>query len=138
MDATFSTFNTRLMNYEINPFQDVYVADSVDESEFAKLFSKVPLQPAIHPVFHEGNVVLYGTQGCGKTMILRLLNPETRVGFARAAKEFPVPRALRNFFSAGVNLVKSAILDVAQVTLGRGREHDIEQLPFYFADFFNW
>ena len=138
MDSPFPTFYTRSMNYEINPFQDVYVADSVDESDFAKLFSKVPLQPAIHPVFHEGNVVLYGTQGCGKTMILRLLNPETRLGFAQSGDDFPVAPALRQFFSAGVNLTKSAITDVAQVTLGRGREHDLEQLPFYFGDFFNW
>jgi hypothetical protein len=127
-----------MIDYEVNPFQDVYVADSVGETEFAKLFSSVPLQPAIHPVFNEGNVVLSGTQGCGKTMILRLLDPSTRIGFAEAREEFPVPHALTQFISAGVNLTKSAICDVAQVTLGRGIDFDVEQLPFYFADFFNW
>jgi hypothetical protein len=138
MATLISAIAATAMNYEVNPFQDVYVADSVGEEEFAKLFSSVPLQPAIHPVFNEGNVVLYGTQGCGKTMILRLLYPTTRIGFLEARETFPVPRALANFVSAGVNLTKSAICDVAQVTLGRGREFDVEQLPFYFADFFNW
>ena len=126
------------MDYDINPFQEVYVADSVDDVGFAKLFSKVPLLPAIHPVFQESNVVLTGTQGCGKSMILRLLVPQVRIGFSHAGEPFPVPESLSDFFSAGVNLTKSAICDVAQVTLGQGRDYDLEQLPYYFGDFFNW
>jgi hypothetical protein len=126
------------MKYNVNPFQELYVSDSASSNEFVELFSEVPLQTAIHPLFQEGNVVLSGTQGCGKTMILRLFLAETRAAYRTAKKKFPIPRRERRFISAGVNLTKSALTDVSQVTLGQGDEHDISQLPFYFADFFNY
>jgi hypothetical protein len=127
------------MNITINPFQQLYFSDDTQtENNFVELFSDEVLQTAIHPVFQGGNVVLSGTQGCGKTMILSLLRPETRIAYWKLGKDFPVNKQMRNFISAGVNLTRSRITDIVQVTLHRGDETDERELPLYFADFFNY
>lgn len=128
------------MNITINPFQQLYFSDDMQtESNFVQLFSAEVLQTAIHPIFQGGNVVLSGPQGCGKTMILNLLRPEVRIAYWDAGKveSFPVPIELRSFMSAGINLTRSGITDLVQVTLGRGDDADTRELPLYFADFFN-
>jgi hypothetical protein len=126
------------MNYTINPFQQLYFSDDTQSEDFVELFSTVPIESAINPVFQGGNVVLSGTQGCGKTMILNLLRPETRIAYAKANKEFPVKKEHRDFISAGVNLTRSAITELVQITLGGGDEIEERELPLYFADFFNY
>lgn len=126
------------MNIMINPFQQLYFSDDTQtETTFVELFSAEVLQTAINPVFQGGNVVLSGTQGCGKTMILSLLRPETRIAYSKLKKIFPVDRRMQNFISAGVNLTRSRISDLVQVTLG-GDEADEREMPLYFADFFNY
>ncbi len=129
------------MNITINPFQQLYLSDDTPtENSFVQLFSAEVLQTAIHPVFQGNNVVLSGPQGCGKTMILNLLRPEIRIAYWDAGKEneFPVPKDLRNFISAGINLTRSGITDLVQTTLDRGSDADTRELPLYFADFFNY
>jgi hypothetical protein len=127
------------MNITINPFQQLYFSDDTQtETTFVELFSAEVLQTAIHPVFQGGNVVLSGAQGCGKTMILSLLRPETRIAYFNLKREFPVNKQMRNFISAGVNLTRSRITDIVQVTLHDGDEADEREMPFYFADFFNY
>lgn len=127
------------MNITINPFQQLYFSDDTQtETNFVELFSHEVLQTAIHPVFQGGNVVLSGTQGCGKTMILNLLRPETRIAYWELNEKFPVNPQMRNFISAGVNLTRSRITDLVQVTLHRGDDTDEREMPSYFADFFNY
>ncbi len=129
------------MNITINPFQQLYLSDDTPtENSFVQLFSAEVLQTAIHPVFQGNNVVLSGPQGCGKTMILNLLRPEMRIAYWDAGKAdaFPVPQELRTFISAGINLTRSGITDLVQVTLDRGEDADARELPLYFADFFNY
>lgn len=127
------------MNITINPFQQLYFSDDTQtENNFVELFSDEVLQTAIHPVFQGGNVVLSGTQGCGKTMILSLLRPETRIAYWKLKRKFPVNEQMRNFISAGVNLTRSHITDIVQVTLNCGDEADEYEMPYYFADFFNY
>lgn len=127
-----------MMNWDRNPFQELYLADSLSEKAFVELFSPEPLTSALNPIFQDGNVVLSGTQGCGKSMILRLLLPETRRAYFDANLEMPPALKAARFVSAGVNLTKSALCDVGQVTLGKGDAHDVEQLPYFFGDFFNY
>lgn len=138
---SFPEFTVTDMNITINPFQQLYFSDDAQtEDNFVELFSDEVLQAAIHPIFQGGNVVLSGTQGCGKTMILNLLRPEIRIAYWEAGKAnvFPVPKELRTFISAGINLTRSRITDLVQITLDRGNEVDERELPYYFADFFNY
>lgn len=128
------------MNYSVNPFQELYVADTLSLDHFVKLFSKVPMESlsVMQPLFQVSNVVLLGTQGCGKTMLLSLLRPEIREAYAAQNEPFPVVGEAAQFLSAGVNLTRSALPHVAEVTLGEGDDLDLKTLPYYFADFFNY
>lgn len=126
------------MNITINPFQQLFLSDDRQtEESFVELFSDKVLQTAIHPIFQGGNVVLKGTQGCGKTMILNLLRPDIRIAYSNQGKRFPVDEKMRNFVSAGINLTRSRVTDLLQITLGK-EDADIRELPLYFADFFNY
>ncbi len=127
------------MNYSQNPFQELYVADTVSQEHFVRLFSGVPMKALteFHQLFQAGNVVLLGSQGCGKTMLLTLFRPEIRKAYADLREPFPVPKEYSRFLSAGINLTKSGIAHLAGVTLGEGREYDLRELPYFFGDFFN-
>lgn len=127
------------MNYSQNPFQELYVADTVSQDHFVRLFSSVPISSLteFHQLFQPGNVVLLGSQGCGKTMLLTLFRPEIRQAYEDLGEDFPVPVEFSRFLSAGINLTKSGIAHLAGVTLGEGPENDQRQLPYFFGDFFN-
>jgi hypothetical protein len=123
----------------VNPFQQLYFSDDTHaEKNYVALFSPEVLQTAIHPVFQGGNVVLSGAQGCGKTMILSLLRPETRIAYHELREKFPVDAGMSDFLAAGVNLTRSRLSDIVHVTLGKGDDHDTRELPYYFADFFDY
>ena len=123
-----------MMNEQVNPFRELYVSETTDPKEYVELFSPV-LVPHAPELFQKGNVVLKGIQGCGKTMLLSLLKPEVRIAYHDTGAEFPVPQRLTSFFSAGINISTSGILDLGQRRIGK----DDERLyPLYFADFFNY
>ncbi len=125
------------MNYSINPFQELYVTDSADARVFVELFSDFPVKSA-PALFQPGNVILKGTQGAGKSMLLNLLRPQIRMAYFRASAPFPVPKELSRFIGAGINLTRSAALDIGQRPLSDEPESDEALFPLYFADFLNY
>ncbi len=125
------------MDYEVNPFQVLYVTDSPDPRVFVSLFSDFPIKHA-QALFQQGNVVVRGMQGAGKSMLLNLLRPQIRLAYYQAEATFPVPRELSKFVGAGINLTRSGILDIGQRPLGVGDESELSLFPLYFADFLNY
>ena len=126
------------MNFGINPFQELYVTDSADPKIFVNLFSGLHIPDSL-PLFSPGNVVLKGTQGSGKSMLLTLLKPEIRLAYAAEKKKFPVPEKYNKFIGAGINLTKSGILDLGQRPVNsKFVEEDKYEFPLLFADFLNY
>ncbi len=129
--------------YDANPFHEIYVTDSIAADDFVRYFSPF-LVPHLPELFREGNVVLKGTQGSGKSMLLKLFLPETRVAYANARREsgdiveFPIPAELRNFVAAGVNLSKSGLMDIAQVLPPAPTVADLDEFIALFCDFLNY
>ena len=121
----------------INPFHELYVTETARPEEFVELFSPV-LVPHALLLFQTGNVVLRGTQGSGKSMLLNLLRPEIRRAYNEAGQTFPVPPKLSQFISAGINLTKSGILDIGQRPITKNSEDDERLFPLFFADFLNY
>jgi len=126
-----------MTDYEINPFQVLYVTDAPDPRAFVDLFSDFPIQHA-QALFREGNVVLRGTQGSGKSMLLNLLRPEIRLAYSQAKASFPVPDQLSSFLGAGINLTHSGILDIGQRPVSTDHDREDALFPLYFADFLNY
>lgn len=125
------------MDQHVNPFHELYVTETARPEEFVQLFSDLLLPHALL-LFQPGNVVLKGTQGSGKSMLLNLLTPESRCAYHKAGKAFPVPEKQANFISAGINLTRSGVLDVGQRPLTGDKQEDERLFPLFFADFVNY
>lgn len=125
------------MEYEINPFQVLYVTDDPDLNVFVDLFSDYPVRHA-QILFRPGNVILKGSQGSGKSMLLNLFRPEIRIAYKNSGIEFPVPKNFYRFIGAGINLTRSGALNIGQRAIVETIEKEEGEFPFYFADFLNY
>lgn len=117
----------------INPFYELYLADTMSATEFVTLFSPA-LIPHVQPLFLPGNVVVVGMQGSGKSMLLTLLRAETRLKYEQVGHEFPVPRERRRFISCAVNLAHSNATDFGYRDWLDDDPREVEML---FGDFVN-
>lgn len=139
MGASFPAAQSRLERTTMagNPFHDLYLSEAISENELVDLFSPVIVEHS-GVVFESGNVIVQGLQGTGKTMLLNLLRPDTRLAYRRANTPFPVPDSMSKFISAGINLRKCGVLEFAQ-HLERGAEpRRVQDLALLFADFVNY
>lgn len=116
-----------------NPFYDHYLAESLSAEEYVTLFSPV-LIPHIGELFAPVNVVVVGMQGCGKSMLLDLLKPETRLMYAEVGEQFPVPKQLRKFISCNVNLTTSSAKAFGIRDWSNQPQAEVEMM---FGDFLN-
>jgi hypothetical protein len=117
----------------VNPFYELYLADSMSATEFVALFSPM-LIPHVQPLFLSGNVVVVGMQGSGKSMLLTLLRAETRLKYEQVKTEFPVPKDLRRFISCAVNLAHSNSTDFGYRDW---QDNDPREVEMLFGDFVN-
>jgi hypothetical protein len=125
-----------MIDRRTNPFNELYVTETVSSSAFVRIFSPFILKNAA-ALFLPGNVVVKGMQGCGKSMLLSLLKPEVRIAYAEAQEDFPLAGKYAKFFGAGINLTRSGAIDFGQRHIG-GSGDEMEILPIYFGDFLNY
>ncbi|MCY4047789.1 MAG: hypothetical protein OXF42_06790, partial [Candidatus Dadabacteria bacterium] len=126
------------MSERINPFSDLYLTEAISSSDFVRLFSPVFVEQAT-ALYQSGNVILKGLQGSGKSMLLNLLKPETRLAYKSEAIEFPVPPQLRKFISGGINLRKSGVAaGFAQLITPNSDTRTINELALHFGDCVNY
>ncbi len=120
-----------------NPFDSLYITETVSPGVFVQLFSPLLIQETLS-LFQPGNVVLTGTQGSGKSMLLGLLKPEVQVAYAKVSEDFPLNGLAPPFIGAGINLTRSGVMDFGQRRLPGQEEHGATVLQTYFADFLNY
>lgn len=130
--------------YLTNPFTEAYVTHTVSDEHFVRFFSPV-LVASAGAILQPGNVVIKGTQGSGKSMLLRLLDPEIRIAYFKVdprgespETRYPISQNLRNFISTRVDLNKSGLLDIANTLRSEPSTDEIDDLAKSFADFFNY
>lgn len=119
-----------------NPFHDLYLSETISEDALVELFSPIIVDYS-HVMFEPGNVIILGAQGTGKTMLLNLLRPESRLAYATAKPDFPVPKTLYRFIGAGINLRKCGALEFAQHLEEDTSGREVQELQLLFADFIN-
>jgi hypothetical protein len=124
------------MKHLTNPFDSLYVTETINPGSFVRVFSPFLVHDTIG-LFRPGNVVLMGTQGSGKSMLLALLKPETMIAFWQAEVPFPLEGLGSRFIGAGINLTKSGAIDFGQRRLSAASDPD-GQLGAVFADFLNY
>ncbi len=118
----------------LNPFFELYVGDRIPSEEFVTIFSPFLVQHS-QSLFLPGNVVVTGTQGSGKSMLLSLLKPDVRLEYARSAPaKFPVAKHLRKFVGAGINLTHANAIDFGY----RRFQMETNEISILFGDFVNY
>jgi hypothetical protein len=117
-----------------NPFNELYVGETVSSFDFVELFSPA-LLPVTGALFLPGNVVLKGVQGSGKSMLLNLLKPEVRIAYERSGEPFPLRGRYARFIAAGINLITSNAIAFGQRAVQDWGEDKV--LPIFFGDFLN-
>lgn len=120
-----------------NPFHDLYLSETISEDALVELFSPVIVEHS-RVMFEPGNVIVLGPQGTGKTMLLNLLRPDSRLAYDRANIKFPVPLESSRFIGAGINLRKCGALEFAQHLETELGSREIQELQLLFADFINY
>lgn len=127
-----------------NPFNEAYVTHTVTEECFVHYFSPVLVDQAA-AIFQPGNVVVKGTQGSGKSMLLRLLDPRIRIAYHRVTSQndspdfvFHVPVEHRKFIASRVDLNKSGLLDIVNTLPVKDGNNEVQNLTRSFGDFFNF
>jgi hypothetical protein len=120
-----------------NPFQSLYVTERVNELNFPAIFSPT-LIPVVLPLFQAGNVMLSGTQGTGKSMLLALLDSEIRISFWNSsANPYPVEAEFCRFVGANINLSTSLVTKFNERKFSSDRTENIARSQAAFSDYFN-
>jgi len=89
-----------------NPFQELYLTEAVDDPQlYWRLFSPKIITGEAHLLFKPGNVVLLGSNGAGKTMLLRLFSPDVLSTFIARHGELPFGTDGRGILGVGINLL---------------------------------
>ena len=118
-----------------NPFQVLYATEGINELDFPKIFSPT-LIPLVMPLFQAGNVLLSGTQGTGKSMLLALLNTDVRLAFwDHSIHDFPVDAEFGKFVGASINLSNSLVLKFTERDFGS--EDSVGRSQAAFSDYLN-
>ncbi len=118
-----------------NPFSTLYVTEGVNELDFPKIFSPKLLH-LVPELFQPGNVMLSGTQGTGKSMLLALLDTEIRLAFWRSPNhKLPLDPQDNLFVGAKINLSTSLVLKFNERRFGDS--DDVARSQVVFSDYFN-
>lgn len=124
---------------KVNPFLELYLTEGIAAEQFAQLFSPVLARESeTHTLFQPGNIVLVGLQGSGKTALLNLMRPEVMITYRKLAdSDWPLPKEISRFVSAGINLNLSKARDFGQ-RRASGEESDVTTDALLFGDFLNY
>jgi hypothetical protein len=125
------------MDPDINPFHELYVTEVVSPKEYTSLFSPFLVEHTLS-LFLKGNLIIKGSQGSGKSMLLSLLKPEIRLAYFEARSPFPVPQRSAPFLSAGINITRSGAINFGQRPIATDMQTEMMLFPLYFADFVNY
>ncbi len=104
-----------------NPFHDPLVTELIEEPTlYHEMFSERVLVGETLEVFQPSNVVLVGSQGSGKSMILNLVRYSVLSEFISATGKLPSPlEHLTPFFGISINLVRANVHGFGRRSISR-------------------
>ncbi|MDT3776693.1 hypothetical protein PJI16_03855 [Nitrospira sp. MA-1] len=121
-----------------NPFQELYLTEALeDPRKYWSLFSPKIITGEAQLLFRKGNVVLKGSNGTGKTMLLKQLSPEVQAACLQQNIESPIPDRNRLFVSVGINFIHAGFGVLGNRKLADDPFENITLWSLVFADMVN-
>ncbi|MCY3818895.1 MAG: hypothetical protein OXH52_05960 [Gammaproteobacteria bacterium] len=128
-----------MQDLSVNPFQELYLTEALEDPElYLSWFSPTVLTGQTEALFRVGNVVLSGTNGAGKTMLLRLFSPEVQAACLRLHPEQRGNPVLRQVLGIGINLVHAGISSLGKRALKPGARDNLEVWNLLLGDLINY
>jgi hypothetical protein len=122
-----------------NPFQTLYLTEAVvDPERFASLFSPLIIKGEVERLFKLGNTVLQGSNGTGKTMLLRLFSPDVRAAMMAHQVRLSLPDDLFASLSIGINFVHAGFGVLGHRRVSPDHEANVALWQMMTADLLNY
>ena len=78
-------------NKHKNPFQELYLTEAIEDPElYWNWFSPAIITGQTEALYRPGNSILIGSNGAGKTMLLRLFSPQVQAAYLRHNVDLPI------------------------------------------------
>ena len=122
-----------------NPFQELYLTEALEDPElYLSWFSPTVLTGQTEALFRIGNVVLSGTNGTGKTMLLRLFSPEVQAAHLRLHPDIKTEGVLRRVLGIGINFVHAGFSSLGKRPLRSDPRENLEVWSLLLGDLINY
>jgi len=122
-----------------NPFQELYLTEAVDDPQlYWRLFSPKVITGEAHLLFRPGNVVLLGSNGAGKTMLLRLFAPDVLSTFIAHHQELPFQTDGRGLLGVGLNLLHAGFGALGRRTMSADHTENLNLWAVAMGDVLNY
>lgn len=127
-------------HYRQNPFQALYVTEALEDADlYGKWFSPRIITGETASLFRQGNTILLGGNGAGKTMLLRLFAPEVHAAFlAKGKGQHPIPEQDHRFIGIGVHMIHAGFGALGRRNVATDPEENLRLWPLIVADIMNY
>src|SRR5438034_942078 len=125
--------------YRRNPFQDLYLTEAFEDPDaYWRWFSPSIITGETTSLFKPGNVVLLGSNGAGKTMLLRLFSSEVHAAFLRAGHRYPLDESDRRFLAINLHIIHAGLSGLGGRRVSADPEKNRAMWPLIVGDLMNY
>lgn len=124
------------MDRTTNPFHDLWLTEILNPEEFVQLFSPEVVKLS-DDLFGKSNVVVRGRSGSGKSMLLRLLDSNTKIAYAKSVERSPIPDNSR-YITGKIDLLRSGFSAITNRLPRNPNTENKHWAAAIFSDFLNY
>lgn len=122
-----------------NPFNELYLSEAIDDPAlYLRWFSPKILTGETGALFRRGNAVLRGSNGVGKTMLLRLFAPHVRASYWGSDSGLGWRIPMENAIGIGVNFIHAGFGSLGGRSLAKGEDENGQRWAPVFGDLLNY
>ena len=122
-----------------NPFNELYLSEAIEHpAVYSRWFSPTIITGETETLFRKGNAVLRGSNGIGKTMLLRLFSPEVRAAYLEDPADFVFPHSLEKTIGLNVNFLHTGFGALGMRALDKDETVNRDKWGLVFGDLLNY
>lgn len=122
-----------------NPFNELYLSEAIeDPGLYLRWFSPAIITGETRALFRRGNTVLRGSNGVGKTMLLRLFAAGVRASYWRDPPDAGWTIPMQDAIGIGINFIHAGFGSLGKRALASGGHESREQWALVVGDLLNY